>query len=125
MSENNAAIQVDASNRNTFIYALVSDDEITLEEITGVEDVNSLAEGITIYPNPIADNVYIKFNTKVDGNLTIKLFNVTGALVKEIKIKGSNNRNTIRVPLTNQTKGIYILEIEGKKMNWRTKFVKQ
>jgi len=123
MSENNAAIQVDASNRNTFIYALVSDDEITLEEITGVEDVNSLAEGITIYPNPIADNVYIKFNTKVDGNLTIKLFNATGTLAKEIMI--NNNKNILRIPVSDLSKGIYLLTITGKEINYTMKIVKK
>ncbi len=126
MDAGNDSIVVTGDNEEYNVEAVSDGNSITVTSsgATGFSEPTD-ANGFTIYPNPIADNVYIKFNTKVDGNLTIKLFNVTGALVKEIKIKGSNNRNTIRVPLTNQTKGIYILEIEGKKMNWRTKFVKQ
>jgi hypothetical protein len=125
MDAGNDSIVVTGDNEEYNVEAVSDGNSITVTSsgATGFSEPTD-ANGFTIYPNPIADNVYIKFNAKVDGNLTIKLFNVTGALVKEIRINGSNNRNTIRVPLADQTKGIYILEIEGNKMNWRTKFVK-
>ena len=77
---------------------------------------------VSIYPNPVKDNLYLKLNRAEKSRIAIRLFSVDGSLIKEAQYK---NRSTFNIPLTDINKGIYIIEVKGENINYRTKFVKQ
>ncbi|MGB0887435.1 MAG: T9SS type A sorting domain-containing protein [Vicingaceae bacterium] len=85
----------------------------TTIEISTVSTVSSITanKSINIYPNPASDFVKIQNKESIKG---IKLFDITG---KELKILFNDDRIDIR-PLST---GIYILHIELKDGEIRTK----
>jgi hypothetical protein len=71
---------------------------------------HDLIEGITIYPNPTADIVNLRFN-KID-TYTISIFANTGQLVSNIGIFQSNK---ISLNMKNYNCGVYLLLIKSKR----------
>lgn len=73
----------------------------------GVEDVSSPDFAVKVYPNPVAELLYI-FNPSAE-NLPAKLKNLGGKAVKtELMLPASG---TFILPLTELTAGIYFLQI--------------
>ncbi len=76
---------------------------------------------VTVYPNPVHDDLYLKLNGLNEGNMTIRLFSADGTPVKEIL---AGNKKLISIPVSDLKKGIYILEVRNGTMSERVKVVK-
>jgi hypothetical protein len=85
----------------TYYYTPITADAIAT--------LNNEGNKITVYPNPVADILYISSN----DNVNVKLFNACGALVKRTTDKSINVQNLSR--------GIYIVDVNGV----RTKIIKK
>ncbi len=104
-------------NQGTFCNAYYYLDDICVStdsqycynySYTGVDDVNS-SSSITIYPNPFTD--YIMINKDGESIENIRVFNLTGQLVKNYHYESSNYTT---LDLVDLPKGIYMLSIYGK-----------
>lgn len=71
---------------------------------------------ISIYPNPVSDNVYIKNYKKVK---TLEIFDVSGEKIKEI-----NNLISDEINLSDLKKGIYLFQIHTVGNKIQMKIVK-
>jgi hypothetical protein len=71
--------------------------------------------GISVYPNPTESIVHIKGKESVDA---IRLFNISGQLIKEV-----TNANAL--DLTSQRSGLYMIEIEDKGKTSVAKLIKR
>ncbi|MFH0735949.1 MAG: T9SS type A sorting domain-containing protein [bacterium] len=107
-------------------YKITAIDSTENESITGTE-VNvtiNANEEVTIienmeyvlyqnYPNPFNPNTTISYSLKEQGEVRIKLYTITGELIKTIiegtKSKGYNETN---IDLSGYTSGIYLYRIE-------------
>ncbi len=78
---------------------------MTAEENAGVE--NPLAEGLSIYPNPANDVVYID-NTSADAIVGIKITDLTGKVVYE---NNSTNGTSNSIDISALSAGNYLIEI--------------
>ena len=82
---------------STYNYTLISVD-------------NSLDVGVSIYPNPFSDKLYIKLEGVSDGlDYVVKMYDARGRLVIE---KGVNSNITI-IDRKGVNKGLYFVEIVG------------
>jgi len=107
---------VELSDAGTY-YVLVSgtcgtpilSDVVVLSVLTSVEELAK--QGINIYPNPSSGLFTISVEGSENPNLTVKISDITGRKILETK------NNTF--DLTNQTSGIYIIQIltDGKIYN--------
>jgi PKD repeat protein len=69
-------------------------------------------EIFSAYPQPFSDDLTISFNLPEAGNYSIRLFDLTGRLVKsEASQSSSAGYNTYRINTTGISKGIYVLSI--------------
>lgn len=75
------------------------------------------------YPNPASDNVTFKYNLQTAGDVSIRIFDVGGRLVRELKASSTVGPNTLTWDTTNKNgqkvgSGVYIYRIEsgGNKM---------
>ena len=74
-----------------------------------------------VYPNPgpdAAGNMTFKYNLQTAGDVSLKIFDVGGRLVREFKATGSAGSNTVTWDTTNRNgqrlgSGIYIYRIES------------
>ena len=72
---------------------------------TGIKSIT--VENLSIYPNPMQDYTVIKSDKKIES---LRLYSVTGELVKEIK---NLNTNEFKLDRKALVKGTYILEINN------------
>lgn len=79
---------------------------------TGIEDLNK-NEHISIYPNPFSKQTSVHTQTHFD-DLTLKLFDLRGQMVKQVE---NQNGNDISLQRDNLLEGIYFIQlIEGNRI---------
>jgi len=69
---------------------------------------------VSLYPNPVNDNINISIANSVSGEMTIKLYDLSGRLVLEDNYSIDDGDNNIVVNLSNLglNSGIYLAKIE-------------
>ena len=77
---------------------------------------------VSTLPNPFTEIVNFNFNNTNSGNLTVKIFDVSGKIlfIKELQI--TNNQCTIN--LSRLAIGTYLVKLVGKEFNYYTKIIK-
>jgi len=89
----------------------------------GANGISEETQGsITAYPNPFTDLLRIESAQQFDKQSTVKLFDLSGRLVKEVP---SANQNNIEISTSDLSSGVYILEIYTGKTVAKQKFIKQ
>jgi hypothetical protein len=86
----------------------------------GVSDVAS-ENGISIYPNPVSDNLTIEISAFNSEKKYLSIYNVLGE--RMLKSQITNSKSQINV--SGLARGIYIAELSSGKNIVRQKFVKQ
>jgi len=85
---------------------------------TSVQDLNENDLEIIISPNPIVNNAVLTFNVKVSGQVTIKLFDVQGKLVRVLLDEFcSSGFNYLTIERLNLPSGNYLLKFDGEEVN--------
>ncbi|MFH1320290.1 MAG: T9SS type A sorting domain-containing protein [Bacteroidota bacterium] len=80
---------------------------------TGIkEKIISIKEKISIYPNPLTEEITLQFNQPGNEDIKIRIYNVLGELVYKNIIPQSRNK----VNLSDLPGGIYLLQLEGEKI---------
>jgi len=99
-TENGTQVSLDANYSFTVVEnrVLVANFDNTNDVVELNDDLN-----INIYPNPTTGIVYIK-GAKIDF---IRIINYSGQVIKEVDI----NNDEIKLDLSNEIKGIYIIEL--------------
>ena len=86
------------------------DGKYSYSEIISSKPCNqSEASVISIYPNPLNDNVTISFNSVVEENVTIEVVSEKGDKVFTKDIKVINGKSFIELDLSHLAKGTYLL----------------
>ena len=98
-----------------------TDADITVEFDDGrimlnAQSGNSVAAIVRAYPNPVTDNVEIKFNAEQEQNCLVKLMDVTGRQIAEHTITVTKGSNEFQLDLKFLAPGIYAMQlmIDGK-----------
>ncbi len=103
-------ITVQITDNNTTIQ------NVALQKVVSVNQ-NTLNKHITIYPNPI-DNHFIKIQSNKDfDQLTIKLFNNQGQLIKILKNVRLKSGQSLKIPVNGLSSGIYFINLSTQKEN--------
>lgn len=96
---------------------------ITVELCTNVEANNGGAEGLTIFPNPVADYFTIQWNESNEITKDIILVDALGKTVKKLIVpKGSQN---ITVDCSDVSQGIYFVILPSAQGNLSYKITKK
>jgi Secretion system C-terminal sorting domain len=105
-------------------YRLKQIDKTGAVEYSSIAKITNRNSGkIAVYPNPARNNATIYSSSSFNSNQLIQLFNVNGALVKSLGVKGGN---IISLPLDNIGAGVYLIRItENGTTISETKLVKQ
>jgi hypothetical protein len=79
----------------------------TFNNSVSVTEINSLENGLTVYPNPSHENIYIRRNDASVRSLKISLTDLTGRIIFETTVEA--NREII-IPRQNVAAGMYLLK---------------
>lgn len=66
----------------------------------------------TIYPNPATNKISIETNSNLQGETTICIYNMNGALLQQKKFQG---QHLIELDVSTLAKGIYLVKIQTNK----------
>lgn len=91
----------------------------------GIERVNDNSISISLYPNPASSSTTISYQSNIAGKASIKIYSLTGSLVKTITADVSVGENKIPLQVNDLANGGYIVYMVSGGNNATTKFVKQ
>ncbi|RPH74749.1 T9SS C-terminal target domain-containing protein [bacterium] len=113
-------IEIDELVGDTVI-AFVHNTEFTdiFETPTGVNNRNITR--VVLYPNPAGDYIKVSGDDLPAGNLDVRIFNITGQVVRSIK---ATNNGNLTIDLTGLSKGAYYLLLESNGFKANGRFVK-
>ena len=92
----------------------VESQTITVTQEGWPTQLNDLAENSTLfkcYPNPATNKISIETNSNLQGETTVCIFNMNGALLQQEKFQ---SQNLIEMDVSALAKGIYLLKIKTK-----------
>lgn len=82
------------------------------EKSTGIHDMESAENKVSLFPNPAKERVLIHFNQYESGPVVIKIMNLTGRLVYEESLSSSIiTTPAFYIPLTHLQEGMYLMQI--------------
>lgn len=95
---------------------------VFFEGLEGIFD-RLLSTQVDVYPNPTQNELNVKFSLNSNANVTAKISDLTGRVVKEIDlgILSSGDQNIV-VPVADLSNGNYMLEILSRDMRGVSKF---
>lgn len=89
--------------------------ELSIAEILGLMDLAKT--GVSVFPNPVADYLYVAFNNGYLGKVRMNIFSQEGKVVYRHLLDKSSGQTKERIDLTHLKTGIYIIQFEmGGKM---------
>lgn len=80
--------------------------KLLIKEISGVNNLSSESQTISLYPNPASSEVFI---SGVEGTQTVEIYSISGVLVMKTSVENGSVIN-----INNLRQGIYILKVDGK-----------
>jgi hypothetical protein len=84
----------------------------TIGGVAKPNEINSNeASSFTIYPNPTKGIVNIEFNSTENSKTTIKIFDFTGRIMKQMQIESVVGINKQTIDLTDFSNGAYLIQI--------------
>lgn len=95
-------------------------DNFTTSQGVGIAEYHSF-QHIKLYPNPASDIAFINLTAEADFTGKLKIYNATGALMKDENIEIKIGENNISLTLENFQNGIYFVELsgDGKKNSYK------
>jgi hypothetical protein len=85
----------------------------TLDEKTGILEVNRANSQLTCYPNPASEQVNISFSgISSKESATVKIMDMSGKLVYTKSINVTTGNNNLQLELASLNNGIYFIQLE-------------
>jgi hypothetical protein len=84
---------------------------VAINNITELENVNN----ISIFPNPVKDNLFVKFNATVADNFDIALYSVTGQMILKETLNNFAGDYNNAFNINGLAQGVYMLQIKSSK----------
>lgn len=102
---------------NACVYVIKTDSMGCIEpgcHLTGTSGTPPVADaGITVYPNPATDDVYVAFSADYTWKTTLSLVDITGRrILHRVLQPGEVAGQPIQLPVANWPKGMYLLHIQ-------------
>jgi hypothetical protein len=85
--------------------------------------LNGMGGRLSAFPNPVKDNLQVQ--TKMKGNLVVKLYDATGNLVLQKTTRNDAGEFSFALDLTRFSKGIYVITVENGSALEKLQFIKE
>lgn len=82
---------------------------------SGLDYINNIRIQFDIYPNPTSDKVNVSFDSKVNANYTLAVYDMAGRIVKKMAYRAISGDNIISTDLSSLQNGQYIVRLEDGK----------
>jgi len=90
-----------------------------------ITELNSASMEVSVYPNPSNDIVNINYTLENPSNVVLRLTNIQGQVISEMKLDKSSGLQTDTLNLSNQSSGMYFVSITTETESFTTKVIKR
>jgi hypothetical protein len=107
-------VGVSGSNSSTQCYTLNAQISSTPFRLAAQEEIKGEnLPVLSVYPNPVKDELNVQFNSSVEGSITIKVVDIVGQNVMNIQQQGIAGINNFKLKLSDLNKGIYFVDVNN------------
>jgi len=100
-------------------------DQIHIAEQTlGINATDASVENIKLFPNPVADKLYISLSLTKSALLKVSIMNITGQVIYTEQSNSEGGQNTIELNTSALPSGLYFVQISYNGQIISRKFVK-
>lgn len=78
---------------------------------------------LNIYPNPAHDMLNVEFNSSVEGNLDVRIFDITGKMISNTNYSSQKGLNTYTIQLGDLSGGLYFVNVNNGNDNITKKLI--
>ncbi len=110
------------SNVNVTTNEFVGSPEYSLTTATNKPE--KAVQKVKVYPNPATDNVSVQFTLPQAGDYDLRVLDINGKVLKDLKDKGTQGVNIKNMTLDRLTNGMYFIQITSGQSTITTKFLK-
>lgn len=90
-------------------YMIIDNSDLDVEE-----NISAKTLGLNIYPNPMTDNAYIKFDLDNTSDVTYQIYDLTGRMVSNVSLgKYSQGSHNVNFNVSNLNAGTYIIKVQA------------
>ena len=89
----------------------------TYSDVIAVDYMPKTWGNVSVYPNPANDRIMVEAVVTEDKDVTIEITDVLGKTVKESKHSLNEGKNTVKIDLSEQANGVYMIYIKDKATN--------
>lgn len=95
---------------------------LTYQTVTGIEENNGLSN-VSVYPNPVSSTLNVDLTADFEGQLNFRIMDMTGRTLSTESVENYGGEMHQTINVSNLSKGMYILSIEGQNGNSVRKFI--
>lgn len=110
-------------NANAGGSNLAVDNIKVVEGTTGINEYTLNSLKATVYPNPATDKVFVNFNLTGNAKVNIRIMDVTGREVMNLKENAFNGSNSLIVDVSGLNKGMYVMHTATSNKSNVTKLI--
>jgi hypothetical protein len=78
---------------------------------------------VRIFPNPAGEQTFIEFESDINQDVQLSIYENSGSLVKQISLKTTHGRNKYELFTRDLKSGLYIVKLKGAKFQKTAKLV--
>jgi PKD repeat protein len=120
VSCDNLKVEITAENPHADVFL-----NFLGNSILGLEETNPGKELLTVYPNPVRDQLTLLLDLPVSLNVDIEIFTNTGQEIYSASASVSAGQNIVLIPFNDFPAGMYMIRIHSEKgLNFIRKIIK-
>lgn len=82
--------------------------------VDGVGTEETVLENLSVYPNPTTGTLNVNFDAEKQGDIQIKLVNISGQVIIDETVANANGTYNNSFDISDQAKGVYLLSITSE-----------
>jgi hypothetical protein len=98
--------------------------QVVYAGVSGINDLN-IQRSISVYPNPVKDQLTVKVNSAVAGKYILQVTNALGETIYDREIQLTNGSNLIKDDTADLYSGVYFVSLQNRQAKVTTKFIKE
>jgi len=125
MDENNDSVIIAQENQVYSIAGVLKDLKISIviSNVTGRRDLTGPAP-VTVWPNPVQEDLYLRFDKPQERPVTVRITGMDGRVRKSLHFATVPAGAVVVLPAGDLPPGVYILSVQGEKMNYKTRIIR-
>lgn len=88
------------------------------DELVGIDESGNVIESVSVFPNPTAGNVNVRFAVANASTASIAITDLAGKQLQAHKLFATQGSNMVQLNLNGYASGVYLVEVNVGGVNW-------